>query len=211
MTFTTPAVTSRTSLERFSGRLESFQNHKPEKENLQCFIYKSWYKYRMIFSLYCLLVSFAPKLKIPSTAISTHQTPTCYGILCSWWKPLRTLQLITLTTLWWARFSMTAQPTVTALCVMCLWMCVWTTETLRGGLLFCFVTCVWLFAAVLYSLSGCRFMSCIVLLGWTISGFCAQSWQRIVAPWVPSGLASSRLCAVPLTTATAASMICCAT
>lgn len=151
MTFTTPAVTSRTSLERFSGSVKfwSFQNpNKHWKENCHLFIHNSSHKscWVLIFCFSPLLVSFAPKLKTPSTAISTHRTPTCCGILGSWWRPLRTPRLTTSTTLWWERSSMTARSTVTALCVMCSWMCVWTTETLRGGLLLLlhFVVCVWL-------------------------------------------------------------------
>lgn len=85
-------------------------------------------------------VSSAPKWRTPSTAISTRQTPTCSGILCSWWRLSPIPRPTTLTTQWWARSSMTARPTATASSAMCWWMCVWTTETLRG-VLWCLV--VW--------------------------------------------------------------------
>lgn len=88
-----------------------------------------------VFHSRSLSASSAPKWKTPSTATSTRRTPTCSGIPCSWWRPSPTPRPTTSTTPWWAPSSTTARPTATASSVMCSWMCVWTTETLRGVLL----------------------------------------------------------------------------
>lgn len=166
-----------------------------------------------VFHSCSLSASSAPKWKTPSTATSTRRTPTCSGIPCSWWRPSPTPRPTTSTTPWWAPSSTTARPTATASSVMCSWMCVWTTETLRGVLLL-----PWLPVfmpqtdTVFYSWSRAVVSSHVnALPGWTISGSCVRSWRRIVAPWVPSGSASSRLSAAPPTTATVVSMICCVT